>query len=306
MRNHIRQRAQFLAAIRAFFAARDILEVDTAHLRPPGVTDPPLTPLPVPGHGYLQTSPEYAMKRLLAAGSGDIYQLAHVFRGEEQGRKHQREFMLLEWYRTGHNHHQLIEEVTALIHTLLPQTRALPVIHTPYRQAFIRHLDEDILALDTPALRAHCSQKIPESAAWTLDRDAMLDLLYTHHIEPHLGQQSLEYIQDYPPSQAALARLHPDPHGHPVAARFELYHQGLELCNGYWELADPAQQRQRFEHDNRQREHLGLPAMPLDEALLTALEQGLPDCAGVALGIDRLLMLHLEAPHIADITLNHW
>ncbi|MDO4777565.1 MAG: EF-P lysine aminoacylase EpmA [Cardiobacteriaceae bacterium] len=306
MRKRIGERAAFLAAIRAFFAARDVLEVDTAHLRAFGVTDPHLVCLPVPAQGFLQTSPEYAMKRLLAAGSGDIYQLAHVFRGEEQGRKHQREFMMLEWYRAGFDHRRLMQEVAELVHTLLPRTRELPVRHTPYRTAFSRRFGRDIMALDDDALRRFCAQQLPESAEWALDRDGMLDLLFTHFIEAQLGADSLEFILDYPPSQAALARLHQDAHGNAVAARFELYYRGMELCNGFWELADADQQRERFLADNRQREQMALPAMAIDEGFLDALAQGLPDCAGVALGVDRLLMLHLDAAHIGDVTLADW
>ena len=293
----ITRRAQFLAAIRAFFAARGVLEVDTAQLRPCGVTDPQLVSLAASG-GYLQTSPEYAMKILLSLGAGDIYQLAHVFRGEEQGRKHRREFMLLEWYRLGYDHLRLMDEVADLVRELLPACRAWPLRRTPYAAAFRQHLGIDIDRMDDAALRALCTARLPESTDWQLSRDGMLDLLFTHYVEPELGRDTLEFLCDYPPSQAALARII-----NGSAARFELYINGLELCNGFWELSDAAEQRARFLADNRERAQLGLPEMPLDEAFLAALERGLPDCAGVALGVDRLLMLACDAAHIDEVML---
>ena len=297
MRHLITRRARFLAAIRAFFAARGVLEVDTAQLRPCGVTDPQLVSLAASG-GYLQTSPEYAMKILLSLGAGDIYQLAHVFRGEEQGRKHRREFMLLEWYRLGYDHLRLMDEVADLVRALLPACRAWPLRRTPYAAAFRQHLGIDIDRMDDAALRALCTTRLPESADWQLSRDAMLDLLFTHYVEPELGRDALEFLCDYPPSQAALARII-----NGSAARFELYINGLELCNGFWELSDAHEQRARFLADNRERAQLGLPEMPLDEAFLAALERGLPDSAGVALGVDRLLMLACGATHIDEVML---
>ena len=297
MRQRITRRAQFLAAIRAFFATRGVLEVDTAQLRPCGVTDPQLVSLAASG-GYLQTSPEYAMKILLAQGAGDIYQLAHVFRGEEQGRKHRREFMLLEWYRAGFDHLRLMDEVAALVRELLPARRDWQTRHTPYAEAFRRHLGIDIGQTDDAGLRALCTARLPESADWSLSRDGMLDLLFTHYVEPELGRGALEFLCDYPPSQAALARIIDG-----KAARFELYINGLELCNGFWELSDAREQRARFLADNRERAQLGLPEMPLDEAFLAALERGLPDSAGVALGVDRLLMLACNAEHIDEVML---
>lgn len=297
MRQLIARRAQFLAAIRAFFAARGVLEVDTAQLRPCGVTDPQLVSLAASG-GYLQTSPEYAMKILLAQGAGDIYQLAHVFRGEEQGRKHRREFMLLEWYRTGYDHLRLMDEVAELARELLPACRDWQIRRTPYAAAFSQHLGIDIAQLDDAALRDICCARLPESADWQLSRDGMLDLLFTHYVEPELGRDALEFLCDYPPSQAALARIIDG-----KAARFELYINGLELCNGFWELSDAHEQRARFLADNHERAQLGLPEMPLDEAFLAALERGLPDSAGVALGVDRLLMLACGAAHIDEVML---
>lgn len=300
LRERLRQRAAFLATIRSFFAARGVIETDTAQLRACGVTDPQLAPLVADG-GYLQTSPEYALKILLAAGAGDLYQLAHVFRGEEEGRKHRREFMLLEWYRCGYDHLRLIEEVTDLIRILLPACSDWPVRHTPYAETFRARFDINIHHADDAAIRRLTTTHIPESAAWQLTRDAMLDLLYSHYIEPQLGCGALEFICDYPPSQASLARIIENPGGEAVAARFELYINGMELCNGFWELADAAEQRARFLADNRVRAQAGQPQIPLDEDFLAALVHGLPDCAGVALGVDRLLMLACGAAHIESI-----
>ena len=300
LRKRLQRRADFLAAIRAFFAARGVIEADTAQLRACGVTDPQLVPLAADG-GYLQTSPEYALKILLAAGAGDLYQLAHVFRGEEEGRKHRREFMLLEWYRCGYDHLRLMDEVTALVHALLPASRDRPVRRTPYPALFRDRFGIDIHHADDATIRRLATAHIPESAAWPLTRDAMLDLLYSHYIEPQLGRGALEYICDYPPSQAALARIIENADGEVVAARFELYIDGMELCNGFWELADAAEQRARFLADNRARVQAGLPQIPLDEDFLAALAHGLPDCAGVALGVDRLLMLASGAAHIEEV-----
>ena len=300
MREWVARRSAFLADIRAFFAARGVLEVDTPLWRECGVTDAQLVSVAVAEGGFLQTSPEFAMKRLLSCGAGDIYQLAHVFRGEEAGRRHLREFMMLEWYRLGFDHWQLMEEVADLVRVLLPQAGA--VRHTPYRRTFVEHLGVDVAALDAAGLRAFCVERLPECAAWQLGRDGWLDLLFTHFVEPFLGQDGLEFVVDYPPSQAALARVL-EVDGERVAARFELYVMGMELCNGFWELADADEQRARFAADNAERQALGLPLMAVDEGFLAALEAGLPPCAGVALGVDRLLMLATGAAHIGEVAL---
>ena len=302
MRERVARRAAFLAAIRAFFAARGVLEVDTPHWREYGVTDVHLLSLAVEGGGFLQTSPEFAMKRLLSAGAGDIYQLAHVFRGEEAGRKHLREFMMLEWYRLGFDHWQLMDEVAELVRHVLPQVGKAR--HTPYRQTFIEHFGEDVMALADADLRACCVARLPECATWQMARDGWLDLLFTHVVEPQLGRGGMEFVVDYPPSQAALARVIVRD-GEQVAARFELYIEGMELCNGFWELADAAEQRARFLADNAERAALGLAPMALDEGLLAALQAGLPACAGVALGVDRLLMLATGAGHIDEVVLEY-
>lgn len=293
-------RANCFAAIRAFFAERQVSEVDTALLRPYGVTDPQLSNLAA-ATGYLITSPEYAMKTLLCQGAGDIYQLSHVFRGEEIGRKHRQEFMLLEWYRLGFDQHQLMQEVAALCQSLLGQNLAIK--KSRYRDIFQHYLAIDCHRISDAELAAYCASKIPESAAWQLKRNGYLDLLFTHYIEPHLGTSCLEFIYEYPASQAALARTYQDDTGNAVAARFEAYIDGIELCNGFHELSNAAEQRARFEADNQERQAQGLPQIAIDESFLQALAQGLPDCSGVALGIDRLLMLIAKVKHIQDISL---
>lgn len=230
------------------------------------------------------------MKRLLAAGSGDIYQLARVFRDGEAGGRHNPEFTLLEWYRVGWDHHRLMDEVAALIGELLPGFARQPAERFSYRELFVQHLDLDPFRASVAELIA-CAESRGIGLPTGLSDDApdpWLDLLLTHCIEPRLPSDRPVFVHDYPPAQAALARIRPD--DPPVAERFELYLGGIELANGFHELADPAEQRRRFERDNRLRAERGLPEIPLDEQLLAALEH-LPDCAGVALGIDRLLML---------------
>lgn len=302
LKDKIQQRAAFMAAIRAFFARRDVLEVDTNLLRACGVTDVNLVSLPA-AQGYLITSPEYAMKTLLASGSGDIYQLSHVFRGEECGTKHLQEFTLLEWYRLGFDHQRLMQEVATFIRELL-QKPALKVVTTPYAELFANAFQLDIFTASEATIKALAVAKIPESSAWEMPRDGWLDLLFTHFIEPNLGSDGLEFVCEYPPSQAALSRVITDSAGHNVAARFEAYIKGIELCNGFWELIDAQEQRARFLADNAERRALGLPEMPIDEAFLVALEKGVPPCAGVALGVDRLLMLATGASAIQDVVLD--
>lgn len=297
----LRLRAELLAQIRGFFAERNVLEVETPALSAAAITDPQLASFgtlysgPGPRYGqmlYLHTSPEFPMKRLLAAGSGCIYQIARVFRDGEAGRRHNPEFTLLEWYRLGFDHHRLMAEVAELVTALLTGRMALAEPERwSYRELFQRFLGLDPYRSCAPELAACArSQLIPIPPGMPVaELDPWLDLLLTHRIEPLLGQGRLSFVYDYPVSQAALARLRPgDP---PVGERFELYLNGVELANGFHELGDAAEQRRRFERENAKRLALGLPAMPADEHLLAALESGLPDCAGVALGLDRLVML---------------
>lgn len=306
----LRLRAHLLAQIRAFFAARSVLEVDTPLLSAHTVSDPHLDSLSTrytgPGapHGatlYLQTSPEFAMKRLLAAGAGPIYQICKAFRDGEAGRLHNPEFTLIEWYRPGFDHRQLMDEVAELVSALLNEHLTLaPGERLSYRQAFMRHagVDPHRAPLDElqAALRAHGVGAVNELTG----RDALLDALLTHCVEPHLGQGRLCFLYDYPASQAALARLCAVPgENYQVAERFELYLNGIELANGFHELGDPVEQRQRCNTHNAIRRRLGKRELPADERLLAALAHGLPDCAGVALGFDRLLMLACGAQRLA-------
>ncbi|MGC6486666.1 MAG: EF-P lysine aminoacylase EpmA [Planctomycetota bacterium] len=298
----LRARAALTAKVRAFFAARGVLEVDTPLLGDGLVVEAHIDPVPVsvrlgpgaPQARHLLTSPEGPMKRLLAAGSGPIYQLARAFRDGEVGRRHAVEFTMLEWYRPGFDHHQLMDEVEALVGELLPDVAAAPFDRVTYRDLFVHYAGLDPFAVTPPDVLARCRAlgvDVPAGlGAGSLD-DA-LDLVLVSHIEPQLGRARPVFVHDYPPSQAALARVQGrDGEGPATAARFELYHQGVELANGYHELADAAEQRARFEAANRQRVQLGRRALPLDEALLAALAAGFPDCAGVALGFDRLVML---------------
>ena len=295
----LRQRARLLERVRAFFAARGVLEVETPLLSVAAATDPALASFHTAYHGpglpnghglYLHTSPEFPMKRLLAAGSGPIYQVARVFRDGEAGGRHNPEFTLLEWYRPGWGIEALMDEVEALVTGLYEGASPLPATRRySYRALFEDILGLDPLAVDGEALRARGEREglVAPAGLPADDPDPWRDWLLTHLIEPRLGP-GLVFVRDYPASQAALARLKP---GEPaVAERFELYWDGLELANGFHELGDATEQRARFAADNRKRALLGLPALPLDARLLAALEAGLPDCSGVALGLDRLLM----------------
>ena len=307
----LRLRAELLARIRAFFAARGVLEAETPVLSAAAITDPHLASFgtlysgPGPLYGrtlYLHTSPEFPMKRLLAAGSGCIYQIARVFRDGEAGRRHNPEFTLLEWYRVGFDHHRLMGEVAELVSELLAGKLALAEPERlSYRELFQRHLGLDPHRTSAPALAACAErQNVPIPPGMPADDpDPWLDLLLTHHIEPRLGPGRLTFVYDYPASQAALARLRPgDP---PVGERFELYVNGVELANGFHELGDAEEQRRRFERENAVRQASGLPVMAVDEHLLAALGTGLPDCAGVALGFDRLAMLAAGKKSLAEV-----
>jgi len=298
----LERRAAALASVREFFAVRAVMEVD-----PPALINAPVTdvnlhsarvqlPGPDPAATYaLHTSPEYAMKRLLAAGSGDIYFLGHVFRGAERGRLHNPEFTLIEWYRRGFTLAQLMQEVAQLIERLC--RRRFEAEHITYRAAFEREVGFDPLAAPDEVLRdAAARLGLPEAALATCTRDELLDLIMGAAVGPRLGRGRLTFVQGYPASQAALARL--DPRDARVALRFELYSEGMELANGFDELADAAEQRARFEADQRERQRRGLPIGPLDERLLAALAAGLPPCAGVAVGFDRVLMIAEGAEHI--------
>lgn len=293
---NLRHRARIIASIRNYFAQQNVLEVETPQLAAATVTDPHLASIAVPGYGYLQTSPEYAMKRLLAAGSGSIYQMAKVFRADEAGRRHNPEFTMLEWYRVGFSLDQLINDVASVARLAVGNVK---MTQHRYRELFRTHLQLDPLSCNVATL-ATVAKKHIDVAFDGADRDTWLELLMSHVIEPKLGIDELSFVVDYPPSQAALARLRDDADGQPVAARFELYYRGVELANGYDELTDATEQRTRFEADLRERARLGLPLVPLDDELLSALDHGLPDCSGVALGLDRLIMLATDGRSLDD------
>jgi lysyl-tRNA synthetase class 2 len=293
-------RAALFARARGFFAARSVLEVDT-----PLVVNAPVTEVHIHSarvsldaserHFFLHTSPEYAMKRLLAAGVGDIYQICHVVRALERGPLHNAEFTLIEWYRRDCSLDALMSEVEALVRELLG-ARAITRTseRVSYRDAFLQALALDPFTAPLPELAQRARQSGFAGAA--TDRDELLEMLMGTLIGPRLGRGGLTFVHGYPASQAALARLDPaDPR---AAQRFELYCDGIELANGFHELTSAREQRSRFERDIEERRRLGLPGTALDERLLAALDAGLPDCCGVALGFDRTLMLAAGAQRI--------
>jgi lysyl-tRNA synthetase class 2 len=301
----LERRAQLLADVRRFFAARAVLEVDTPIVVNHAVSDVHLSSARVvfegPGEYFLHTSPEYAMKRLLASGSGDIFQICHVARGFEHSRLHNAEFTLIEWYRTGFTLGDLMAEVEALVRAVCPELALGVGERVSYRDAFLGSLGLDPFEASTAQLQT-AAQSLgftPDTPAHRQDRDDLLDLLMAAHIGPQLGRDGLTFIHSYPASQAALARLDPlDPR---TAQRFELYRDGVELANGFQELASSSEQRARFASDNDERRRRGLPVIRVDEYLLQALAAGLPGCAGVALGFDRLLMLAAGRSHIDEV-----
>jgi elongation factor P--(R)-beta-lysine ligase len=253
-----------------------------------------------PAH-FLHTSPEYAMKRLLASGSGDIFQICHVVRASERSRLHNCEFTLLEWYRVGYSLSDLMAEVEALVREICVDLAAGATERVTYRAAFIRALALDPFSASMTELAAAAATLglTRGVAAHDDSRDDLLDFLMTAQVGPGLGRQGLTFVHAYPASQAALARL--DPADARAAQRFELYRDGVELANGYHELTSAGEQRERFEADYAERRRRRLPVFPIDEYLMAALVAGLPDCAGVALGLDRLLMLATAAAHIDEV-----
>lgn len=301
-------RARLLAGIRAFFAVAGVMEVETPALSAGAATNPALESLqtlycgpgaPPDGRLFLHTSPELPMKRLLAAGSGPIFQICKVFRAGERGRLHNPEFTLLEWYRPGFDHHALMDELEALVCQVSGYSRRAQ--RMSYRELFFAHLGIDAHRADVDVLRQRAlTAGIGGAAQLDLGgRDAWLDLLLTHCIEPRLRGRGMVLVYDYPASQAALARVRP---GDPaLAERFELYLDGIELANGFHELTDAGEQRRRFVEDLARRDALDLPRVPMDERLLAALEAGLPGCSGVALGVDRLLMLATGRRSIEEV-----
>ena len=309
---NLAERAGLLTQLRTFFSDRAVLEVDTPLLSQATVPDPgidvfSLTPADNPATSrYLQTSPEFAMKRLLAAGTGDIYQISKAFRQGEAGRYHNPEFTLLEWYRVGWDHAALMREVAALLSTVLG-TPGWQV--WPYRELFRVLLGIDPMAdCDSGAVPENWLRvakmrlgDVPEE----LDRDTFLDLLMSHCIEPDIRDWGVVFVTDFPPSQAALARKALIA-GESVAARFECYVQVRELANGYWEQIDADALSAQLHAENTRRQQRGLSPRPIDERLLAAHRHGLPECAGVALGVDRLLAVKLGVDNLGETISFGW
>lgn len=303
---NLRRRAEIFAQIRAFFAARHVLEVETPLMTSAAVSDPYIDTIecryhPLPGQQeqtrYLQSSPEYAMKRLLASGSGAIYQICKAFRNGECGRRHNPEFTMLEWYRPGFDHHQLMDEVEMLVGPLIGLNDFQRI---SYAELFRQYLQIDLQTTTVAELAAATRQHIDVQMEDD-NRDNWLNLLMSHVIEPQLADQGAVFVYDYPASQAALARTALDAEGNIVACRFELFVAGVELANGYFELTDGDEQARRFQQDILLRQAEGLPLRPTDQLLVDALQSGVPECAGVAIGLDRLVMLALGTDNISDV-----
>ncbi|QLE08216.1 elongation factor P--(R)-beta-lysine ligase [Pseudoalteromonas sp. SCSIO 43101] len=302
----LRHRAAIIRRIREFFYARDVMEVETPSLSAASVTDVHLatfsTEFVGPGHAgglplYLQTSPEFAMKRLLAAGSGAIFQLCKAFRNEEAGSHHNPEFTMLEWYRPGFDEFALMDEMDELMQLVLGVESAERLT---YQQAFMNALGVDPLTANISTLQQLATEQgFADIAAHETHRDTLLQLLFCMKVEPTIGQKKPCFVYHFPASQAALAQI--CQHDERVAGRFELYFKNMELANGFNELTDGKEQAARFSEDNQYREANGLKQVPMDERLIAALEHGLPQCAGVALGIDRLIMLATNKQKIKDV-----
>ncbi len=291
----LQARAELLARLRAFFLHRGLLEVETPLMSGYANVDPAIDSIPVSYSGpsaraghWLHTSPEFAMKRLLAAGSGPIYQICKVFRDGEEGRLHNPEFTLLEWYRPGFDEFHLMEEVADLVDQVADRRHRRE--RFSYAELFERHLQLDPHAATVPELQQVAQSHGIDLQGAQLEASAWLDLLMSHLIEPHLGRGCLSFVHDYPASQASLARVQ-ERAGRSLACRFELYMEGVEIANGFHELTDAQEQKRRFQADSRLRQQRARPPLPWDEHLIDALTHGLPDCSGVALGVDRLLMV---------------
>ena len=299
----LRLRARMLETVRRHFAASGALEVETPTMVQAGVTDVHLESLEVhradgTRAGFLHTSPEYAMKRLLAAGAPDIWQLCRVFREGERGRRHNPEFTMVEWYRLGIDHHALMDDVERLLRALIETERPVgPTRRVTYRDAFVESLGLDPLVAPLDAIRAALSGKgvdVPQSVAG--ERDALLDLAMSLAVAPAFAPDAITFLYDFPASQAALARIRG-----PVASRFEAFWGGLELANGFHELGDADEQARRFEADRAERRRRGQPDREPDLRFIAALAAGLPPCAGVAMGLDRVVMIAAGADSIDDV-----
>jgi lysyl-tRNA synthetase class 2 len=294
----LKARASLLRDIRDYFFARKVMEVETPLISMAGNTDPEIQSIQTDHGSYLRTSPEFALKRLLAAGSGDIFELGRVFRAGESGRSHNPEFTMLEWYRTGFSYHQLMDEVAALVRCCgRGKFDQWPEQRLSYRQLFLKHLELDPFTAEIPELAATAKQHGIDDIE--LGRRQWLDLLISLVIQPALPRECLTFVHDFPADQAALAKIRPGTP--PLAERFELYLGGTELANGYQELTDWVEQKRRFEAENAVRQERGEITCSIDHRLVAALEHGLPECAGVALGVDRLLMAITGAVSITEV-----
>jgi len=305
----LQARAKLYTDIRSFFKDRDVLEVETPLLCHAAVQDPHLHPIPalyLPFGAssaktlYLQTSPEFAMKRLLASNVGAIYQLCKAFRNGEEGKWHNPEFTILEWYQPGFDHFQLMDETDEFLAFILHAPKAERIT---YQQLFMKYLKVDpfhapLTELQNTAMSIGIN--IDENPQPSLERDDWLNLLMTHGIEHKLGFTHPVMVYDFPASQASLAKIN-QRSSFDVAERFEVYIEGMELGNGYHELTDGFLQEHRFQQDMGVRAALNHPAIPLDHHLVNALKAGMPECAGIAVGIDRLLMLRLKVKDISEV-----
>lgn len=306
----LKTRARLLSKLRVFFAEKDIFEVQTPVLSQAGNTEPSIESFVTQQHensrsttqpSFLNTSPEFAMKRLLAAGCGSIYQITSAFRQDEQGKKHNPEFTLLEWYRIDLDHHALMGEVNSLIRFVAEDFFTLERSQFfSYQGAMIKFANVDPFKANIEELKAVVIKAGIDAVGMDdVPFDSWLDLLMSHVVEKNLPLNCPIFIYDYPASQAALAKIKK---GSPaVAERFELYINGMELANGFHELSDAKEQAERFHEDQSQRKESGLPGIPADYHLIDALKYGLPDCAGVAIGVDRLLMVLSGAKHINEV-----
>ena len=297
-------RAKLLTEIRRFFTDRGLLEVETPVLSEFGVTDVHLATFStefISPFGeqsktlWLSTSPEYHMKRLLAAGSGPIFQIGKVFRNEEAGNRHNPEFTMLEWYRPHFDMYRLINEVDDLLQQIL---ECPPAESMSYQFAFQQYVGLDPLSADLSEL-VEKAEKHQLMGAENESRDTLLQFLFSTVVEPQIGQEAPVVVYHFPASQAALAQISSEDLR--VAERFEFYYKGLELANGFHELSDAREQLRRFQQDNLQREKMGLPVRVIDTRLLAALQAGIPNCSGVALGVDRVLMIAMGTESIKEV-----
>ena len=298
-------RAEMLRAIRAFFYQRQVLEVETPALSQAANTDPYIDSfaLATSQTRYLHTSPEYAMKRLLASGSGDIYQICKVWRAEPSAKHHNAEFTMLEFYRVDHSMQKLMSEVDELLSQLLPSLKKHSEFHT-YASLFLDKLGFNPHTIAGDTLKACVGKYVPEFQG-ELDHQGALDLLLTHCIEPKLPKDRMSFIYDYPATQSALAKTEQIA-GYNVAKRFEVYVGNLELGNGYQELTSYVDNAAVLSNESSVRQQMNSEAVPIDQRFLSAVQSGLPECAGIAIGLDRLLMLKTDADNIKKVLNFSW